>query len=206
MTILTPAFGASRLAGAGRGREPGAPLYRQCRGHDRDGVVDPGLRPGRGHLVQEDRRRLREGQRQHDRLHIMPYAPMRQKIVSAMTERRRPGPVPEHPGRDHCALCLGRQAGRCHRRRRNAKVAIHRDRAAHGLLLQQRREEAQLLRRALYSRVPTEPYLAATGREGRLHDGGPAEDLGCLLRFLQGGAEEIARPGRCAMSMASVSS
>ena len=43
------------------------------------------------------------------------------------------------------------------------------------------REEAQHLRGALYRRRFDEPYLAAIGREGRLHDGRPPEDLGCLL-------------------------
>ena len=40
-----------------------------------------------------------------------------------------------------------------------------------------------------------EPYLAAAGREGGLQDRGHPEDLGRLLRLLQGRAEEIARPG-----------
>ena len=118
-------------------------------------------------------------------------------------ERRRPGCVPEHPGRDHCGLRLGRQAGRRQRRHRDATGGVHRDRAAHGPLLQQYREEAQLLRCALYRRRFDEPYLAAAGRKGRLFTGGPAEDLGCLLRLLQGGAEKYA-PKACAMSMALV--
>jgi GH18 family chitinase len=37
------------------------------------------------------------------------------------------------------------------------------------------------LRRAPYLCGATEPYLAAAGGEGRLHDGGPADDPGCLL-------------------------
>ena len=136
---------------------------------------------------------------------IMPFAPMRQKIVSAVTSGVVPDLFQNTPGRDHCALCLGRQAGRCRptssrRKRRNTP----RPRCSR-LLLQQRREKAQLLRRALYHRGIAEPCLAAAGREGRLQDRGYPEDLGCLLRFLQGGAEEAARPGRCATSMASVS-
>ena len=66
-------------------------------------------------------------------------------------ERRRPRPVPPDPERTHCAAGLGRQAGRRHRRRRDAKGGVHRDRAAQRLLLQQRREKAQLLRRARYN-------------------------------------------------------
>ena len=38
---------------------------------------------------------------------IIPFAPMRQKIVSAVTSGIRPRPVPEHPGRDRRAVCLG---------------------------------------------------------------------------------------------------
>ncbi len=90
MAILTRArcFAPS----ARRGRGIGPPLYRQRRGQDRGSVVDAGFRPGRGYGVQEDRRRLREGQRQHDRPQHQPYAPMRQKIVSAVTS----GVVPDH--------------------------------------------------------------------------------------------------------------
>ena len=67
MTILTR---RSVLRGSWRWPRPGlgAALYRQCRGDDRDGVVDPGLRPGGRRRVQEDGRGLREGERQHDRL------------------------------------------------------------------------------------------------------------------------------------------
>src|SRR5436853_2104422 len=50
------AFGYPWLFGArGCGRDR-ASLYRQRRRKDRNGVVDPGLRAGRGHLDQEDRR------------------------------------------------------------------------------------------------------------------------------------------------------
>ena len=82
-------------------------------------------------------------------LSIMPFAPLRQKIVSAMTSGVVPDLFHEHPGRDHCAVRLGRQAGRCQRRRRDAKGGVHRDRAALRPLLQQRHKEAQLLRRAV---------------------------------------------------------
>ena len=61
---------------------------------------------------------------------IIPYAPMRQKIVSAVTSGVVPDLFQNTPAETHCALCLGRQAGRCHRRRRDAKGGIHRDRAA----------------------------------------------------------------------------
>ena len=76
---------------------------------------------------------------------IIPYAPMRQKIVSAVTSGARPGSVSEHASRNHCPLCLGRQAGRRHRRHRDTKEGIHRDRAALRILLQQRQETAQTI-------------------------------------------------------------
>ena len=183
------------VAASAAGRELGPPLYRQA------AATTAAVWWTQGFAQEEDisfKKIVADYEKASGNTidySITPYAPMRQKIVSAVTERRRPGPVPEHPGRDHCALRLGRQAGRRQRRRRDATGGIHRDRAAHGPLLQQCREEAQLLRCALYRRRFDEPYLAAAGREGRLPDGGPAEDLGCLLRFLQGGAEETARPG-----------
>ena len=112
---------------------------------------------------------------------IIPFAPMRQKIVSAVTSGVVPDLFSEHPGRDHCAVCLGGQAGRRHRRRRDAKGGIHRDRAALVHCYNNVDEEAQLLWRALYTAGVAEPYLAAAGREGRLQDRGHPEDLGCLL-------------------------
>src|SRR5262249_33249042 len=61
-----PAFGASYLFRFGRGRDLGAPLYRQCGGNDRGSVVGAGLCPGGGRGAQKGRRRLREGKRQQD--------------------------------------------------------------------------------------------------------------------------------------------
>src|SRR5947207_15346782 len=46
------------------GRNSGASLYRQCAGEDGGSLVDAGLRAGGGSRDQEDRRRIREGQRQ----------------------------------------------------------------------------------------------------------------------------------------------
>ena len=151
MTTLTRRS-VLRSSAARGGGTVGAALYRQRGGHDRDRVVGPGLRARGGHRVQEDRRRLREGQRQHDRLQHHPLCAAAPEDHLGGDERRGPGSVPEQPGRDHCAVRLGRQAGRCQRRRRDAKGGIHRDRAAHRLLLQQRREKTQLLRCALYRR------------------------------------------------------
>ena len=82
---------------AGRGRDLGAALYRQRRGHDRGGVVGAGLCPGRGRGVQKDRRRLREGERQHDRAqhHAVRAAAAEDRLGG--DQRRRPGSVPEQP-------------------------------------------------------------------------------------------------------------
>src|SRR5947207_13774121 len=52
-------------------------------------------------------------------------------------DRYRPGSLSQQPGRDHRALCLGRQTGRCRRCYRAAKGPIRRHRAAQQLLLQQ---------------------------------------------------------------------
>src|SRR5260370_41738830 len=51
------AFGAPRISGSGGGWDISAPLYRQCSGLNRGGVVGAGLRPGRGRSVQKSRRR-----------------------------------------------------------------------------------------------------------------------------------------------------
>src|ERR1700720_538767 len=91
-------FIASRLARADCGWALGASLYRQCRGDYSRGLVDPGLRSGRRHLVQKDRRRLPEGQRQHDRLHDYAVRADAAEDRLGDDERRRPGFVPEHPG------------------------------------------------------------------------------------------------------------
>ena len=85
------ALSAQRFGELACGRKPRAALYRQCAGQDRGSLVDQGFVPGGGHRVQKDRRGLRKGERQHDRLSIMPFAPLRQKIVSAVTS----GVVPD---------------------------------------------------------------------------------------------------------------
>src|SRR5204862_7936403 len=79
---------------------------------------------------------------------------------------------------------------------RNPEIAIQRNRAAYRLLLQPRHEEAQLLWRPVYVGGAAEPCLATIGRKGRLQHGGSAEDLGRVLRLLQGSAEKAAGAGR----------
>jgi len=69
---------AARLHELGRSGNIGPALYRRCGGQNSRSMVDPGLRPGRGHLVQKSRRRLRKGERQKDRLQhhsLCPDAP-----------------------------------------------------------------------------------------------------------------------------------
>ena len=77
----------------------GAALYRQRRGENRGFVVGAGFRPGRGYLDQEDRRRLREGQRQQDRAqhHAVRAAAPEDRLGG--DQRRRPGHVPQQPDR-----------------------------------------------------------------------------------------------------------
>ena len=45
---------------------------------------------------------------------IIPYAPQRQKIVSAITSGDVPDLIHSQPCRDRGAVCLAGQAGRCH--------------------------------------------------------------------------------------------
>ena len=202
---IDQAFGASQLSRARRRRHTGAALYRQCGGDDRDGVV------AQGFAQEEDvafKKLVADYQKASGNTidySIIPYAPGRQKIVSAVTSGVVPDLFQNNPPEIYRAVRLGRQARRCQRCRRDATGGVHRHRAAHGQLLQQCREKAQHLRRALYDRRVHQPHLAAAGRKGGLQDRRHPEDLGCLLRFLQGGAEEIARQGACATSMASVS-
>ncbi len=158
-------------------------------------MVDSGLRPGRRRRLQEDRRRLREGERQQDRLHDRALCPDAAKDRRRHHQRRRPRPVSEQPDRDERGMGVGRQAGRCQRRRRHAEGGVHRGRAAFGQLLQQRHEETQLLPGPVPDGIAAEPHLAVAGREGRLQDRGHPQDLGRLLRLLPGRADKVTRAG-----------
>jgi hypothetical protein len=86
-----------QLPGHRRSGDVGKAPPRQLRGNDRDGVVDPGFRRRGGCIVQEDRRRLREGQRQHDRLQHRALCADAPEDRLGGDERRRPRPVPEQP-------------------------------------------------------------------------------------------------------------
>jgi hypothetical protein len=103
---------------------------------------------------------------------IMPYAPLRQKIVSAVTSGVVPDLFQNTPAEIIALYAWQDKLVDRQRRRRDATGGIHRNRAADGPLLQQCREEAQHLRCALYRRRFDEPHLAAIGREGRLPDVG----------------------------------
>ena len=80
---------------------------------------------------------------------IIPFAPERQKIISAVTSGEVPDLFQNNPAEIIALFAWGRQTGRRERRRRHAKGGVHRDRFAFGLLLQQCHEEAQLLWGAL---------------------------------------------------------
>ena len=81
---------------------------------------------------------------------IIPYAPMRQKIVSAITSGAVPDLFQNSPTGDQRTLRLGRQAGRCQRRDRNPEEELHRRGARLGIQLQQREEGARLLYGAVH--------------------------------------------------------
>ena len=57
-------------------------------------------------------------------LSIIPFAPMRQKIVSAMTSGVVPDVTHDQPERDPAALCLAGQVDRRRGRRRDAEGEI----------------------------------------------------------------------------------
>ncbi len=98
------AFGASQLSRLGCGRGLRAALYRQRRGDDRGGVVGPGLRPGRGYRLQKNSRRLREGQRQQDRVQHHSLCAGAAEDRRGDDQRHRAGYVHQQPDRNRCAL------------------------------------------------------------------------------------------------------
>jgi hypothetical protein len=126
---------------------------------------------------------------------IIPYAPMRQKIVSAMTSGVVPDLFQNNPAEIIAIYAWDDKLVDVTDVIETQKSRYNETALLTGLLLQQCREAAQLLWCALHQRSTPEPYLAAAGREGRLYDGRPTENLGRLLRFLQGCAKEIACPG-----------
>ena len=81
---------------------------------------------------------------------IIPYAPMRQKIVSAVTSGVVPDVIQNNPVEIIALYAWEDQLVDVTDVSRPRNRAIHRHRAADRLLLQQRRQAAQLLRRAVY--------------------------------------------------------
>jgi maltose-binding protein MalE len=124
-------------------------------------------------------------------LSIMPFAPQRQKIVSAVTSGVVPDLFQNNPDEIIALYAWDDKLVDV-----TDVVDTQKEEFTDTALLQQRRKKAQLLRCTFCLRGIAEPYLEAAGRESRLQDGGHPKNLGCLLRFLQRGAQETARPGR----------
>ncbi len=126
---------------------------------------------------------------------IIPYAPIRQKIIAALTSG---GEVPDvFQNTPTEMLALHAWEGRLV----DVSDVVETQKAKLTEAMLQfcncyNRDEKKrgFLWRALRVGRPRQPHLAAARRKGRLQDGGHPEDVGCLLRFLQRRAEEIARP------------
>jgi multiple sugar transport system substrate-binding protein len=114
-------------------------------------------------------------------LSITPFAPQRQKIISAVTSSIVPDYFPNNPGE-----IIALYAGEDKFVDVSDVVETQREEYTETALLTAHcynnvEKTAQLLRRAAFSSGITEPYLEVVGREGRLQDGGHSEDLGCIL-------------------------
>src|SRR5215471_20431983 len=81
-------------------------------------------------------------------------------------------------------------------RRRDAEGKIQSNRPERSPSLQQRHEEARLLRRADPRRLRPLSYLEIAGREGRYELGGASEDLESLFQLLQESARQSAQEWR----------
>ena len=204
MTILTRrSMLRSSLALTAAGAS-GAPLYRQRGGHDRGRVVGSGFRPGRGRFVQKIVADYEKASGNTIDYSIMPYAPMRQKIVSAVTSGVVPDLFQNTPA-EIIALYAWQD-----------KLVDVSD-----VVETQREEytETALLTARCYNNVEKKrsyygvPYTVGASMNHVWRPlvekaGYKMEDIpktwDAYLRFLQGRAEEIARPGHASMSMASV--
>ena len=116
------ARGVARIVGIGGGGKPGAALYRQRPGQDRATVWWT-----QGFVPEEDDA-FRKIVADYEKISgnkidfsIMPFAPLRQKIISAITSGVVPDLTTVTPTEAARAAGLARQAGRCQRRRRDAK-------------------------------------------------------------------------------------
>ena len=135
---------------------------------------------------------------------IMPFAPLRQKIVSAVTS----GVVPDlfH---DTPAEIIALNAWDDKLVDVSDVVETQQEEFTETALLNVTATTASTKSAAItacliHRRRFTEPYLAATGREGRLQDGGHPEDLGCLSTISSRTCRRSCVPRACATSMASV--
>ena len=118
--MAKPAFSASRVSGSSRQPHIGVSVYRQCGGGPRlYGGSRASSRKRNG--IPSNDRRLREGKRQQDRRCIVPFAPLRQKIISAITSGVVPDLIKRDAARGGPAAGLGKPARRRHRRGRRRR-------------------------------------------------------------------------------------
>ena len=127
MSKLSQALGASR--DPWRWPRPGAlarPYIANAAAKTATVWWTQGFVPEEDAAFKQDGRRLREGERQHDRLQHHPLCAADAEDRLGDDQRRRAGSdLARHRRRDdRSAECLGRQARRCHRRRRDAEGGI----------------------------------------------------------------------------------
>ena len=136
---------------------------------------------------------------------IIPYAPMRQKIVSAVTSGVVPDLFQNNPAEIIALYAWDDKLVDV-----TDVVETQREEYTETALLTVHCYNNVEKKRSFYG-VPytvgasTEPCLAAAGREGRLQDGGHPEDLGCLSTISSRRCRRNCAPRACATSMASVS-
>ena len=134
---------------------------------------------------------------------IVPYAPHRQKVVSAMTS----GDVP-----DYYPPILPKMAALYAWQGKLVDVSdvVETQKAQYSdtallsaQLLQQADQAAELLRRAVYRRDAAVPHLEVAGREGGLQDWPTSQRPGMPSGIFSRRAEKTARPRDARMSMGS---
>ena len=112
-----------------RGRDLGATLYRERRRQHRNGLVDPGFVPEEDAAFRKIVADYEKASGNTIDYSLVPFAPLMQKIVSAITS----GDVPDlisHDGADQVdrpAQRLERQGRRCYRCRRSPEIELSSD-------------------------------------------------------------------------------
>ena len=101
-----PAIGALCGSWPDSNRGLARPYIANAAAQDRYRLAGAGLRPRGGRRLPQDGRGLREGQRQQDRLSIMPFTALNQKAISALTS----GEVPDLIFHDAPATILPQNA------------------------------------------------------------------------------------------------